>query len=116
MSDNELKPCPFCECEIIDVVAEEYLDGSKVFYTANCHECDTQHGGLFETYDEATKAWNTRPLEDALRAEIERLRGDLEMVEMMCGVFPTDENGMLPAEYVLGIGEVASRALKGGAA
>lgn len=67
--DIELKPCPFC--------------GEMAFW-------DSEFAGIYcrcgaeitfcESDKEAAEKWNTRPIEDALRAENERLREVLERI------------------------------------
>ena len=68
MSDQTLKPCPFCGHAAQTVVSF----GEPVAGCVNgvCDLCDT------EWLDE--EAWNTRPVEDALRAENDRLRAAIE--------------------------------------
>ena len=59
-----LKPCPFCGGN--DIVYEEAL---SVTY---CNDCG---GELDEGFG---SDWNTRPIEDALQAENERLKEELQ--------------------------------------
>lgn len=71
MSD-ELKPCPWCNGE---AYAFPVLDrnGEHDGFSVLCLGCDAS----IETYasnEKAIFAWNTRPIEDALRAENEELR------------------------------------------
>ena len=74
MSD-ELKPCPFCG-SIPEVHYDN--DGTRIIRCAN-----TECAGLYwEDFDDIT--WNTRPIEDALRAKNAQLRAALEAVR---GVF-----------------------------
>lgn len=74
MSD-ELKPCPFCGVSPKEEW-HQYRNGTLQVYCDN-PECPAEsiYTGLLEP-SEARKAWNTRPVEDALRAEIERWRAD----------------------------------------
>ena len=61
---EELRPCPFCGGN--DIVYEEAL---SVTY---CNDCG---GELDEGFG---SDWNTRPIEDALQAENERLKEELQ--------------------------------------
>ena len=47
-------------------------------YNAKCRHCGIQTEN-FKTEDELIRFWNRRPAEDALTAENERLKADLEM-------------------------------------
>lgn len=69
---KELKPCPFCgNSASFDTVK---TDGG---WTINC-DAETCMGIIWGvTESAAIDAWNTRPLEDAQAAEIERLRSAL---------------------------------------
>jgi Lar family restriction alleviation protein len=77
MSD-ELRECPFCGWAVgVYPVRDEY--GSVIGHTARCSGC----GGTAETRNteaEAAAAWNTRLLEDVLRAELETLRAKWDSV------------------------------------
>ena len=75
----DLKPCPFCGSE-----ACAAKDDHSPFTTAYCRTPDECcHIGEANAED-AIRRWNTRPREDALQAEVERLRtlvaGGLEAV------------------------------------
>lgn len=78
---KELKPCPFCGC-----TAEEIYESPDWGFEINYHHCDdcpvSGHNDQYETAEEAVEAWNTRPIEDALRAENARL---LEALKEICG-------------------------------
>lgn len=58
---DEFKPCPFCD------VAPEVTRG-----IAHCHSCES---------DVFIDDWQDRPIEDALRAEIERLKHEVFIAE-----------------------------------
>lgn len=70
---EELKPCPFCGalepqkimfCD--DIIGWEYI--------LQCEFCSariTSHADM----DDAIRKWNTRPSEEALKAEVEELAG-----------------------------------------
>lgn len=73
---DELKPCPFCG-EIPELI---YLDNYGY-----CYYCGDTHIGTHycevgnnKTEAKAAKVWNTRPAEDALTAEVERLKNKLK--------------------------------------
>lgn len=62
---SELKPCPHC-----NVVPE--IIGGGVFAFCHCY-AEEYEDGPFDI-----NIWNTRPIEDALRAENAKLRAALE--------------------------------------
>lgn len=64
---EELKPCPFCGGE---AETNMILFDSKEIISCSNRKCYAHYTGFTTT----RKAWNTRPIEDALRAENERLR------------------------------------------
>lgn len=78
MSD-ELKACPFCGTL---VVAHEH-DG--IYNWVECQNIECQAttkvnmiiGRIEAAESIGTKQWNTRPIEDTLRAEVERLTREL---------------------------------------
>ena len=74
MSDIELKKCPFCggEAEIID---------DAMGTISRCQWCGAENGnGVYgaDGHKLAVKDWNNRPIEDALKAENERLKKELD--------------------------------------
>lgn len=82
---EELKACPFCGKEMND---------------DNFFSCDgyPQACGCWEqthTAQEAVDVWQSRPIEDALREEIKKLKEALEMLSEHCeelwGVVGADE-------------------------
>lgn len=96
-NDSGLRPCPFCGDE--GKVFRFYASGGIGVdgYCVKCHNCNSETY-IFQCKNDAIMAWNTRPLEDALRlalgaerqhaqaceqamltakAEAERLRGEL---------------------------------------
>lgn len=69
---TELKPCPFCGGE--PKVTER--EGFAFFW---CGECAASSKIAKES--EAREYWNTRPAEDALKAEGERLKAEIEKLK-----------------------------------
>ena len=69
----DLKPCPFCGTN--PTLNEDY-DNHYVW----CSEC-ADASPIFPYPEEATKHWNTRPREDALRAEVDALKLALTKAE-----------------------------------
>ena len=73
---EDLKPCPFCgDAEDLTITR---INDSTLYWCFECESCDYNRY-IFGNKEEAIKIWNTRPAEDALTAEIERLKADLEM-------------------------------------
>jgi hypothetical protein len=76
MSD-ELKPCPFCEnipfVDTLDDVGGEYSG-------ITCEKCQRVYMTSNDAKKPPIKLWNTRPIEDALTAEVARLRKALVFV------------------------------------
>lgn len=72
---DKLLPCPYCGGEAIytDVTGYE-MRGNFDSAWCRCGECDKV--GIPFSVD----FWNTRPIEDALRAEVARLTAELEAV------------------------------------
>lgn len=64
---SELKPCPFC--------GEENTDTGFILHKDECYLMLRYMGG--HSKQEMINAWNTRPIEDGLQAEIDRLKEKL---------------------------------------
>ena len=69
---NELKPCPFCGGKDLE---KEVIDGIEgMIYRVSCPHCaNTMPMTVDTSMEEAIRIWNTRPAEDALKAELEDL-------------------------------------------
>lgn len=68
---SELKPCPFCGKENEAKYVVDY-GGRTIF---KCQWCGASH----QSQDD----WNTRPIEDTLRAENARLKDVLKQLEWL---------------------------------
>lgn len=64
---GELKPCALCESD------KAHVDEAWSGWFVECDGCQMQAGGV-STKQHAITAWNTRPREAELEAEVERLR------------------------------------------
>ena len=68
---SELKACPFCKCTEI-VAGKDYTRGN---YRVDCLGCSAFITA--PSLELAIHDWNTRPIEDELRAELARLQEKL---------------------------------------
>ena len=94
-----LKPCPFCGSNKVTETMTQAVS------TCGCINADPF------SYDYPTvEIWNNRPMEDKLRAEIERMRKALEF-------YASDDNWYIGTDFVEWVGgdsrEIAREALKG---
>jgi Lar family restriction alleviation protein len=64
---SELKPCPFCG------EMPELSTRPCYYYQCVKSGCEGQEVSWNNTEEEALKSWNTRPIEDALCAEVAKL-------------------------------------------
>jgi len=96
MSD-ELKPCPFCMGKAREFIEATIPPGDKYAHCAGLHNPDVMcPNDAIMTVEQ----WNTRPVEDALRAslaakdaEIERLQTWLDEAQSACkGLGQTADN------------------------
>ena len=62
MTNNELKPCPFCGGKNVSTFEEQFISLTTRWYVCQCEEC-----GIFSRIDrggsteqEAIDAWNRR--------------------------------------------------------
>ena len=76
MKTNNLKPCPLCgTTENVAQYSGKPYKGSRQVY---CNKCGLQ---WFTNTDGSYDTWNTRPIEDGLQAEIERLNAKVAELE-----------------------------------
>jgi hypothetical protein len=71
-----LKACPWCGGTEIDV---DNCDSSPVFWWNHCVHCGTD-GPADLGWSGANELWNTRPIEDALRKQLEDIHFDLRQI------------------------------------
>lgn len=67
MMSEELKPCPFCK----HTKTKIYRSLNEDKYIVECTRCGCRTGTCYGEQN-AIIVWNTRPIEDALREELER--------------------------------------------
>jgi len=89
--DNESKPCKIKTCPICG--GEGYSKGSDDYAYVACLSCHYETR-VFDTEQEAEKQWNTRPIEDALRAEITALNERAEKAEAVLSQFREDNKSL----------------------
>lgn len=97
---TDLKPCPFCGCKCISLFVNEKKN-SRVPWDSWRAVCGDGGAYLHQTgcgtyvhvtsKEQAIIAWNTRPAEDKLTAEVERLRRGLGNIEVRTDVVGTEE-------------------------
>ena len=73
LSREELRPCPFCASA---ATVSGLPDGENCVLCDNV-ACSTQ-SPEDGTPEETSASWNRRPIEDALRAELAAIKGELE--------------------------------------
>lgn len=80
MEELQLRPCPFCGGEVsIGKVLYSNPEpewGQDTFFYINCIKCGSNNKPIigFDAPELAAEHWNTRPIEDALRSELERVK------------------------------------------
>jgi len=79
---DELKPCPFCGWTDVGYI-QTICDG---WYLVECKNCQCE-GALCETIEEAITAWNFRAAEDALNAQLETIKSELEQYRFALQTF-----------------------------
>lgn len=75
---KELKPCPWCGGKEPEIYIAYELESTKTkLYNIQCCEnnCITSYN--LDTEEAVQKAWNTRPIEDELRARVKELEAKL---------------------------------------
>lgn len=73
---KDLKPCPFCGT-INELEECRFLDMIGMVYSIECKKCNDTRVMSLVSMDAAKIKWNTRPTEDALKAENEKLKKKL---------------------------------------
>ena len=117
----DLKPCPSCGTKHEDGYIGVYFVDDNAASLA-CHKCGCETGPCVGTdYDEAIRLacdrWNRRPIEDALRAENERLREALNATQTILNTVDLsrleyqDRSKFYDVVFIDGI---IDKALKGG--
>ncbi len=79
-NENELEPCPFCEGDArIDntLIAACLGEPARRIYWAVCESCDATAGEVSDSFQDAIKAWNTRPAIKALRDRLKELENSI---------------------------------------
>lgn len=75
---EELRECPFCGgTHSINVI--NFITGDSF---RKCDICGAEAPET-KTPEEAAEKWNTRPAEDALKAEVERLKAEIKRIKML---------------------------------
>jgi Lar family restriction alleviation protein len=90
---DELKPCPFCGSEKVHIVYCNEAYGVCDSCGARGKSYPDEYGHIAESIDRewAVKSWNTRPLEDALRANIDELEKQLQSYKDFCSAIEREE-------------------------
>ena len=87
MSDK-LKPCPFCGAE------DPAIECNGKWYYVACRKCDCiSDGDLGQSG--AVERWNTRPIEDDLRRQLEQARAALAGVMLIADDMTGNANDRL---------------------
>ena len=102
MSENELRPCPFCGCTDNFITVTSNPFSNDIYSTTHC-KCYATGPFIAENYltgekvptresmeDKATERWNTRPIEDDLRKRIAELEEKQRWRVVANGELPED--------------------------
>ena len=103
MSENELRPCPFCGCTDNFITVTSNPFSNDMYSTTHC-KCYATGPFIAENYltgekvptresmeDKATERWNTRPIEDDLRKRIAELEAESERFTVHSGIERQDD-------------------------
>ena len=71
---SDLKPCPFCGASVTLENNQSFKNpNSDTLYWIECSKCMAFDFESYTSVNLCISAWNTRPIEDALRKEIEQI-------------------------------------------
>lgn len=109
--NDELKPCPFCG-KPVELISCYIANKYRYFITHNCRLSEHTNcklpNQLFDTSAEAFIDWQSRPIEDALRAQLADAQAEIKRLqEALTGLGYTpsaDDSGsydsLIPDEYL----------------
>jgi len=86
-ASKELKPCPFCNKQDLKIVPDP---GDEKYYHIVCEHCGSLING-YRYIENLQIHWSMRPIEDALQAEIERLKARVAELEAQQRWIPVSE-------------------------
>ncbi|PHR03335.1 MAG: hypothetical protein COB29_13250 [Sulfitobacter sp.] len=76
LNTTELKPCPVPWCNGVGEVVPNHIGG----FLVECTRCVLKSARHYATANDAAKAWDARPIEDALKEKNATLREALEKI------------------------------------
>jgi Lar family restriction alleviation protein len=107
LTPEELKPCPFCSKS--DVTTQLTEDpGYESLWSVYCRDCGAE-GESSSTKSHAVKMWNTRPIEDKLRGELETMKEAYRIVSRT-----NDENATVAELKILNQADSIAQSEGGG--
>lgn len=112
---SELRPCPRCKEALrlsVQTQHEFYGPDESLYFFVLCSACGHSSYSKY-TREEAIKDWNTRPIEDAQSAEIERLKADNARMREALEDIRNSGGGNLYSEDAYDFIDIAREALKG---